>query len=174
MRIPDDEPDGNDLSPSTTMVAAVVSPELVVVGNVGDSRAYWLSPGDCRLLTKDDSWAQDAIGEGMAPEVAYAHPDSHTITRWIGADAETPEPMLHALTVTAPGVILVCTDGLWNYFGDPDELGDLLFQGGAAAPIETARRLADAALAAGGQDNVTIAIVPVDPFGTSTNRATEG
>jgi serine/threonine protein phosphatase PrpC len=171
MRVPDDEPDGNDLSPSTTMVAAVVSPELVVVGNVGDSRAYWLSPGDCRLLTKDDSWAQDAIAGGMAPEVAYVHPDSHTITRWIGADAETPEPTLHVLPVTGSGIVLVCTDGLWNYFGDADQLGDLLQE--ASTPIDMARRLTDAALKAGGQDNVTVAVVSVDPFGHSHTGPTE-
>jgi serine/threonine protein phosphatase PrpC len=171
MRVPDDEPDGNDLSPSTTMVAAVVSPELIVVGNVGDSRAYWLSQAECRLLTTDDSWAQDAIAEGMAPALAYAHPDSHAITRWVGADTETPDPTLQVLPVTGPGVVLACTDGLWNYFEDAEELNDLILHDGTPfpAPIETARRLTDAALTAGGQDNVTVAIVPVDPNRTFPN-----
>ena len=86
LEVPDDEPDGNDQSPSTTMVVAVAAQGHVTVANVGDSRAYWLSanPDQARLLTVDDSWAQERIAEGIAPEVAYADPEAHVITRWIG------------------------------------------------------------------------------------------
>jgi len=166
--VPDDEPDGNDLSPSTTMVVALAAPGQAVVGNVGDSRAYWLSgvAGRSRLLTVDDSWAQASIAEGMAPEAAYAHPDAHTITRWIGADAEPGTPSLTTLDVTEPGVLLVCTDGLWNYFAHPEELAALVRLAGPA-PMDMVRRLSDAALAAGGQDNVTVAALPVAPASSS-------
>jgi len=158
--IPDDEPDGNDLSPSTTLVAAVVTPERIVVANVGDSRAYWLTadPATCRTLTTDDSWAQESIAEGTAPEVAYAHPEAHTITRWIGDDAESVAPDVTALDVTEPGLLVVCTDGLWNYFNDPVRLADLVPRS-TSTPIEIARQLTDAALDAGGQDNITVAVV---------------
>jgi serine/threonine protein phosphatase PrpC len=172
-RVPDDEPDGNDLSPSTTMVAAVVTSERIVIGNLGDSRAYWLSPTGCRLLTTDDSLAQDRIAEGTAAAAAYAHPDAHTITRWIGADAESVEPSLFEMAVVQPGVLLLCTDGLWNYFRDAAALGDLVFQSATPAPGETARRLTDAALKAGGQDNVTVAVVSVHPRTALPNGATE-
>ena len=99
--VPDDEPDGNDISPSTTLIAAVATPELVVVGNIGDSRAYWLSSiaSTSRVLTADDSWAQDSIADGVAPDLAYAHPDAHTITRWIGGDADSVVPTMTFLEV---------------------------------------------------------------------------
>ena len=86
LEVPDDEPDGNDQSPSTTMVVAVAAHGHVTVANVGDSRAYWLNanPAQARLLTVDDSWAQERIAAGIAPEVAYADPEAHVITRWIG------------------------------------------------------------------------------------------
>ncbi len=86
LEVPNDEPDGNDQSPSTTMVVAVAAHGQITVANIGDSRAYWLStnPAQARLLTVDDSWAQEHIAEGIAPEVAYADPDAHVITRWIG------------------------------------------------------------------------------------------
>jgi serine/threonine protein phosphatase PrpC len=164
MLVPDDEPDGNDLSPSTTLVAAIATPEQIVVGNVGDSRAYWLrhDRGESRLLTTDDSSAQQNIAEGVAPEVAYADPDAHTITRWIGGDADSVAPTVSSFDVTGAGHLLVCTDGLWNYFEDPDRLA-LLVPSDPSSPIEIARRLTDAALDAGGLDNITVAVVPLGP-----------
>jgi serine/threonine protein phosphatase PrpC len=164
MQVPDDEPDGNDLSPSTTLVAAVAAAGRIVVGNVGDSRAYWLSsiPGNSRIITVDDSWAQESIAEGVPPEVAYAHPEAHTITRWIGGDAESVVPSVATLELTEPGLLVVCTDGLWNYFEDPERLAELT-RSGPSSPIEIARRLTDAALVAGGQDNITVAVVPLHP-----------
>lgn len=174
LSIPDDEPDGSDLSPSTTAVAAIVTPERIVVGNVGDSRAYWLSRHDCQLLTTDDSMAEEMIAEGMAPEDAYTHPNAHGITRWVGADAESEGPALVEMPVPGPGVLLLCTDGLWNYFRNPAQLGDLVFEAGTP-PVAgaTAKRLTDAALESGGRDNITVAVCIVPPNPKQTNGRTE-
>jgi serine/threonine protein phosphatase PrpC len=163
MRVPDDEPDGNDLSPSTTMVVGVVGPGRVTVANIGDSRAYWLgaSPSAARLLTVDDSWAQESIAEGIAPEVAYAHPEAHTITRWVGADADSVVPTVVTVDATEAGLLVLCSDGLWNYFEDPSRLAALVPDWVASTPVDIARRLTDAALAAGGHDNVTVVVIPV-------------
>ena len=81
-RVPEDEPDGNDVSPSTTLVAAIATPELVAVGNIGDSRGYWLSslPSNSRLLTADDSWAQDSTrtaSRRISPTHARTRTQSH-------------------------------------------------------------------------------------------------
>jgi serine/threonine protein phosphatase PrpC len=163
VQVPEDEPGGNDLSPSTTMVAAVAISGRIVVGSVGDSRAYWLTPDrtGSAVLTVDDSWAQERIAEGQDPRVAYADPDAHTITRWIGNDAQSVAPNLATFEVTEDGLLILCTDGLWNYF-EVAELADLA-SGGPSTPLAIARRLTDAALAAGGHDNVTVAVVPLGP-----------
>jgi serine/threonine protein phosphatase PrpC len=161
MLVPDEEPEGSDLAPSTTLVSVLASPDRIVIGNVGDSRAYWLArTGAGRALTVDDSLAQENIAEGVAPEVALADPDAHTITRWIGGDADSVSPRLVSFDVTESGVLLLCTDGLWNYFEDPDRLHRVL-DGCSDSAIEMARRLVDAALAAGGQDNVTVVVLPI-------------
>ena len=161
-RVPEDEPDGNDVSPSTTMVAAIATPEFVAVGNIGDSRGYWLSSlaSNSRLLTADDSWAQDSIADGVAPDLAYAHPDAHTITRWIGGDADSVVPTLTLMEVTEPGLLVLCSDGLWNYFEDVERLGDLVPRT-ASSPMAIARQFTDAALDAGGNDNITVAVAPL-------------
>ena len=170
LEVPQNEPDGSHESPSTTMVVAVATRGHVTVANIGDSRAYWLSndPAQARLLTVDDSWAQDRIAEGMAPEVAYADPEAHIITRWIGGEAESVTPTVVTLDVTEPGLLLVCSDGLWNYFDAPQRLFELIPDWAASAPIDTARRLTDAAVLAGGRDNITVAVVPLDPAAAGT------
>jgi serine/threonine protein phosphatase PrpC len=162
MLVPDEELEGSDLSPSTTLVSVLASSNRIVVGNVGDSRAYWLAlTGGGRTLSVDDSLAQESIALGVAPEVALADPDAHTITRWIGGDADSVSPRLVSFDVTESGVLVLCTDGLWNYFEDPDRLQRILDGSGSSA-IEMARRLVDAALEAGGRDNVTVVVVPIE------------
>jgi serine/threonine protein phosphatase PrpC len=172
-QIPDDEPDGNNLSPSTTMVVALAGQGRVTVASVGDSRAYWLdsaNPAAARVLTVDDSVAQERIAEGSSPDVAYADPEAHTITRWIGADAESVDPSVVTMNVTEPGILVICTDGLWNYFEDPERLHALVSDLNRSRPIELARRFTDAALEAGGQDNITVVVVPIDPVATGTGE----
>ena len=173
MRVPDDEPGGNDLSPSTTMVVGVVADGRVTVANVGDSRAYWLgsSPSAARLLTVDDSWAQESIAEGIAPAVAYAHPEAHTITRWVGGDADSVVPTVVSFDATEVGLLVLCTDGLWNYFEDPRQLGALIPDWATSSPVAIAQRLTDAALAAGGHDNVTVVVMPVGLAASSPGNA---
>lgn len=172
--VPDDEPDGNDLSPSTTMVASVAMPGHVVVANVGDCRAYWLgvSAADHRTLTVDDSRAQEMIDAGVAAEEAYVDPEAHTITRWLGADAESVEPAVTLFDVAAPGLLIVCSDGLWNYFERPAQLAEIVAQAAHATPLEIAGALVDAALEAGGHDNITVAAVRVGPVGSTAASKT--
>jgi PPM family protein phosphatase len=174
MLVPDDGPDGNDLSPSTTMVVGLVADGRITVANIGDSRAYLLgaNPSAARLLTVDDSWAQESIAEGIAPAVAYAHPEANTITRWVGADADSVVPTVVTLEATEPGLLVLCTDGLWNYFEDPAALGALVPDWATSPPETIARCLTDAALAAGGHDNITVVVMPVGHAGSKLGNAT--
>ena len=112
------------------------------------------------MLTVDDSWAQEQIAEGVVPEVAYADSDAHTITRWIGGDAESVAPGLSELQVAEPGLLVLCTDGLWNYFEDVERLGDLIPRA-PSSPVDIARQFTDAALDAGGRDNISVVVLPL-------------
>jgi serine/threonine protein phosphatase PrpC len=176
----DDAVAGGDLqnAPSCTLVAAVVRPAEagaeVTVGWVGDSRAYWLAPADAaepaRLLTVDHSWAVEMVTAGAIDmAAAMADPRAHAITRWLGS-GEEPEPDLVTLRPSGPGLLLLCTDGLWNYQPDAAELAGLalpaLARGG---PLAVARALTAVALDAGGRDNITVVAVPVG-FGVNERR----
>jgi PPM family protein phosphatase len=162
LQVPDQETGGDELSPSTTMVVGLSAPGVVIVGNIGDSRAYLLRRrAGSQTLTVDDSWAQERIAEGVAPDLAYAHPDAHIITRWLGGDADSSTPTVTAVQVSEPALLVVCSDGLWNYFEDPDALCGLVPEG--STPLEVARGLTEKALAAGGRDNITVAVIPIMP-----------
>ena len=149
------------------MVVGAAANGRVTVANIGDSRAYWLggTASDTRLLTVDDSWAQQSIAEGTTPELAYAHPEAHTITRWIGADSDSVVPTVVSFDATETGLLVLCSDGLWNYFEDPAQLSALVPDWATCSPVTVARRLTDAALAAGGHDNVTVVVMSVVPGG---------
>ncbi len=169
------EPDGNDLAPSTTLVLAVGDHQQAVVANVGDSRAYWLAddPERSRALTIDDSVAQELIAQGALPEEALADPEAHVITRWIGADADSVSPTVTTHELADPGILLLCSDGLWNYFEDPSRMACLVPQG-SPTPIAVARALTDAALAAGGSDNIAVVAARPAPDGVGTRGAGSG
>lgn len=151
------------VNPSCTLVSALQRGNEVVVGWVGDSRAYWIDAVQTRQLTVDDSLGQEGIEKGMlTPEQAAASPVFHAITHWVGPDAPERPPRLASLTTDRPGRLLLCTDGLWNYMPTIPELSELMAAlPDGAPPLSVARALTDAALARGGDDNITVAVVDV-------------
>jgi serine/threonine protein phosphatase PrpC len=155
--------DNGPQTPATTLVAAIITPGLAALACVGDSRGYWLSgePDDrSRQLTVDDSCAQDAIALGVEPAQAYSAQDAHTLTHWLGADAGEIAPTLSVQEDARAGTFLLCSDGLWNHFPEADQLLDLLTADGDRRPIAAARRMVAAALTAGGEDNITVIVIP--------------
>ena len=73
------------VNPSCTLVSALRRTGEVVIGWVGDSRAYWIDAERTRQLTVDDSLGQEGIERGMlTPEQAAASPVFHAITHWVG------------------------------------------------------------------------------------------
>ncbi|MFF5366310.1 PP2C family serine/threonine-protein phosphatase [Streptomyces sp. NPDC013187] len=151
-------------APACTIVGAVVTSGLLIVGWVGDSRAYWV-PVDRSApparLTEDDSWAAQMVAAGLMNEAeAYADERAHAITGWLGADAYELEPHTAAFKPDRPGVVVVCTDGLWNYAEAAEEMARVVPLDAATHPLHSARVLLGHALDGGGHDNVTVALVP--------------
>ncbi|MFE5509451.1 PP2C family serine/threonine-protein phosphatase [Streptomyces sp. NPDC056529] len=158
----DGEPPRN--APACTIVGSVVADGLLVVGWVGDSRAYWV-PDDraapAARLTEDDSWAAQMVAAGLMNEAeAYADERAHAITGWLGADAYELDPHTAAFKPDRSGVVVVCTDGLWNYAEGPEDMARVVPADAADRPLHSARVLVGHALDGGGHDNVTVALVP--------------
>jgi serine/threonine protein phosphatase PrpC len=159
-------------APSATYVSAVVSGDAVTVCWLGDSRAYWLPAGPdgtASRLTIDDSVAEHLIARGaMAEADAMASPQAHVITSWLGADLADPEPHLSRFEPVGRGVVLVCSDGLWNYRPDAAGLAEMSLPGALSDPLGTAVSLVKFALDAGGVDNITVVLIPFPPASSAT------
>ncbi|MCX4908623.1 PP2C family serine/threonine-protein phosphatase [Streptomyces sp. NBC_00878] len=151
-------------APACTLVGAIVTPSLLIVGWVGDSRVYWV-PVDRTSpparLTEDDSWAAQMVAAGLMNEAeAYADQRAHAITGWLGADAYELEPHTASFKPDRPGVVVVCTDGLWNYAEAAEEMAEVVPPDAADRPLHSAQVLVGHALDGGGHDNVTVAVLP--------------
>ncbi|WP_454293585.1 protein phosphatase 2C domain-containing protein [Salana multivorans] len=162
-------------APSCTFVACAVEPGTIVTGWVGDSRAYWFPDGGTPVkLSSDHSWAAELVAEGMSEEEAMATPNAHAITRWVGRDAPGDGPELAALHPTVGGLVLVCSDGLWNYCPEPQALAELVEEkrASAGAGLEAlAVSLVDWARAQGGRDNISVALARVDSLEPAASAA---
>ncbi len=170
--------------PSCTFVAAIIDEGTAFVGNVGDSRAYWL-PDDPALepaqLSSDDSFAAEQMREGVPRKQAETGPQAHAITRWLGVDSpDDLTPHVASVALNADGWLLVCSDGLWNYCSDAHDLRRLVGEQVAALgphgrhPRTLAGALVDFANAQGGMDNITVALARVgatDPAPPEPPRA---
>ncbi|MGW3492361.1 protein phosphatase 2C domain-containing protein [Streptomyces sp. NPDC001020] len=151
-------------APACTIVGAVITSRLLVVGWVGDSRVYWV-PVDraapAARLTEDDSWAAQMVAAGLMSEAeAYADERAHAITGWLGADAYELEPHTASFKPDGPGVVVVCTDGLWNYAEGAEEMAEVVPLDADRHPLHSAQVLVGHALDGGGHDNVTVAVLP--------------
>ena len=154
--------DDDDLGVGTTATGAVLT--LVdgepywAVFNIGDSRVYQLADGELTQVTVDHSVVQELVDAGLlAQDQAEFHPDANIITRAVGFNAE-PMADLWMLPARTGLRLLICSDGLTREVNDA-ALREMLSAG--FGPQETATTLVDAALAAGGRDNITLVIVDV-------------
>jgi len=158
-------------APSCTFVSAVVTEKEVTVGWVGDSRVYWLAGAGAQGLTTDDTVAAELVAEGMSEEEAMNVHQAHALSKWIGADAGQIEPRTVTITPDGPGLVLLCSDGLWNYLPEPAALVDAL--PGVPESVElmpAADALTRIALELGGHDNITTVLVPFPPNAERTQE----
>jgi serine/threonine protein phosphatase PrpC len=85
------------------------------------------------------------------------------VTRWIGADLGESAPHVATFEPPGPGVVLLCSDGLWNYQPEAAKLADLALPSALTDPLGAAARLVTFALDAGGTDNITAVLAPFPP-----------
>ena len=128
------------------------------VFNIGDSRVYSLVDGVLTQLTVDHSAVQTMVDAGqLTTAEAEAHPSRNIITRAVGFGHD-PVPDLWFVPVMMGSRLLVCSDGLTKEV-DNDLIRLLLSEGRDAD--DAAGLLLEAALTAGGRDNVTTVVVEV-------------
>jgi serine/threonine protein phosphatase PrpC len=138
----------------TTLVAACVEANHIVVGNVGDSRAYFVRDGGCVQITRDHSYrAQYAPGSDMVVPA----PLRDLITRAVGV-GPVVEPEFFVAELKPGDTVLLATDGLTRYV-DADAVAAQVNQ--ARDLQESCHNLVAIALAGGAEDNVTCLLVRI-------------
>jgi len=146
------------LGMGTTLTVALIRDGTVTIAHVGDSRAYLLRDGDLIQITDDHSWVGEMVRRGdLTPAQAAIHPHRSVITRALGTDDDVV-PDVTEMAITSGDRLLLCSDGLTGMITDT-AIAELM-QGGND-PQATAESLVQAALAAGGEDNVTVIVVDV-------------
>ncbi|MFM1918617.1 MAG: hypothetical protein RLZZ303_251 [Candidatus Hydrogenedentota bacterium] len=154
LQTPDSRPMG------TTLLAAIVEPRKIWIGNVGDSRAYHIREGEIIAITEDHSWVDEQVKLGlMSKAEAQTDRRKNIVTRCVGTHEEiTVDTYLWNIL---PGdMILLCSDGLVNMASDQEILAEFRKHGTAA---EIAQRLVTLANENGGKDNITVIVAAISP-----------
>lgn len=140
---------------ATTLVAATIDGDAAIVANLGDSRAYAFLGGRLQQVSRDDSWVSDVVESGqLTLEQAERHPYRNVVTKGLGIPGGT-EPAFYSVELGEGDALLLATDGLFKMLPD-DEIERIL--AGAGDAENAAAALVDAANAAGGMDNIGVAI----------------
>jgi len=127
-----------------------------LVVNLGDSRTYRLAGTTFEQLSVDHSEVQELVESGeLSVEQARQHPRRNIITRALGAGMRQ-EPDFWLVPIEEGDRILVCSDGLTGEILDSRIAGILLDQ---PDPADAAHALVEAALSAGGRDNISVIVV---------------
>ena len=136
----------------TTCTLAAIRGDQLFLAHIGDSRAYLLRDGEMHQVSKDHSWVEDAVDQGVITrEEARTHPNRNVITRAIGLDPQ-PEIDTSVMPLADGDLLLLCSDGLNSMIPDEDIHRILTGSG----PEEVCQALIDAANNHGGHDNTTV------------------
>jgi PPM family protein phosphatase len=139
----------------TTMTAALIYGHDIYIVHVGDSRAYLRRGRTLTQLTTDHSIVGQMIASGqLTPEQGRTYEHRNVLLQALGVQPVIQPELVH-VSLHAGDVLLLCSDGLTGPLEDPRILELMLkYQD----PVRCCRALTEAACAAGGPDNVTVAV----------------
>jgi PPM family protein phosphatase len=143
----------------TTLTAGVLGEDgTMIIGHVGDSRAYLLRGGDLSRVTTDHSLVEELMAAGeLTAEEAEHDPRRSMITRGIGLDTGVDVDM-YPVALEVGDRLVLCSDGLNSMVSEADIKSILIAE---SDPERAASALVDAANAAGGVDNTTVIVIDV-------------
>jgi len=144
----------------TTIVAAILDGSSGLIGHIGDSRAYRLRSGKLELLTEDHTLVNELTKSGqLSPEEAAHHPRRNVLIRALGTDRDV-EVDVKVIDWQSGDLILLCSDGLSGLLEPSVVQAEL--EKPEAELEQQAQNLIELALAAGGDDNITVVLITDD------------
>lgn len=143
----------------STLASVLFMEKRMLCINVGDSRIYHMKNGVLCQLTKDQSKAQNMIElKQMTPEQARKSEEWHVLTHYIGMKTEKLDPQVNAISYQPGDSILICSDGLTDMVSNK-MIQEILLKNKKSKFL--VKSLVDAAMKAGGEDNITVILIQV-------------
>ncbi len=140
----------------TTLVCAVTRPDMAVIGNIGDSRAYHITPEGIFQISRDHSVVESMVAKGdLTPQEARNHPNRNLITRALGPDINARADTFE-LPWKKDEFLLLCSDGLVNTVSDQEMLFEVLHDGDVNDCLD---HLLQISLQRGAPDNITAVLL---------------
>jgi len=140
----------------TTMTAALSHGRDLIIGHIGDSRAYLLRRGILRQLTRDHTLAERLLDDGVQFESDHLLVElRRVLIQALGASESDCRPDIHDYVLEDGDQLLLCTDGLTEMVSDAEIESVLKREESAQA---SCRKLIQSALNNGGNDNVTVIV----------------
>jgi len=153
---------------ATTMVAAVIRDDRLLVAHVGDSRAYLIRNRQVTQLTRDHSLVGELIRDGtMSEEESLTSKVKNSLTRSLGGEEDVIVDVSDEIDLLPGDRLLLCTDGLTRYALPADILARVL----VGSPAQVVQSLIDFANQQGGADNVTAIVIAVHEKAEKVNWA---
>ena len=151
----------------TTVVMLLVTPTLIIVANVGDSRIYMVRDGELERLSKDHTIVSEQVEMGMmTEEEAATSPMKHILTRNFGS-SESVEPDIFELEPANNDRFVLCSDGLTDLVNDEEILE---MTQAADDPDNLCKQFIDTVLNRGAHDNTTV----ISVFLTDVEKRKQG
>jgi len=144
----------------TTLTTAATLGNNLVIGHIGDSRAYLYRGGGLTQLTKDHTVAQELIDAGVSGSDPAARSMRHVLTAALGSLGTRIQPEVRRLRLKENDQLVLCTDGLSDMV-DEKTIASMLRNSSSAA--KACEDLKTVALAAGGTDNLTVIVARFGP-----------
>jgi serine/threonine protein phosphatase PrpC len=148
----------NEKDPHSTAVMLVVQPGKATWAHCGDSRLYHFRDDKPYFRTTDHSYVEQLVEQGkITAEQALVHPNRNILITSLGGDEAPKIDVGEASDIRAGDSFLLCSDGLWSYFGDAELAGVL---GAYSARDASELLISRARKRAGGDgDNLSLAIL---------------
>ena len=141
----------------TTCTALALAGNRLFLGHIGDSRAYLIRDGQAHQISRDHTLVAELVEKGVltAAEAARS-PERNVLTRAFGVRIDSGyevDPV--GLPLQAGDCLLVCSDGLHDLVSPPQMVALI----GPQSPYDACQSLVEAALQAGGHDNISAGIL---------------
>jgi len=142
----------------TTLVGVVIEGDHLAIVNIGDSRLYQIRGGVIEQITRDHSWVEEQVQEGLlTKEEARRHPQRHVLTSVLGGEKRLRMDVSRA-GILKNDLYLLCSDGLYSMLDDSEIVARInaienesLYKLGLSLVLE--------ANLVGGLDNITVVLI---------------